>query len=85
MLKLDVPPNHFRRHFISNRSHKVSITSAHGQASPQAYQSPFYIAPQYLQRSLSALQQLLPSRSVSDISESIQSDTSDHILRAWSV
>jgi len=25
MLKLDVPPNHFRRHLISNRSHKVTI------------------------------------------------------------
>jgi len=26
MLKFDVPPNHFPRHLITNRSHKVSIT-----------------------------------------------------------
>jgi len=47
MLKLDVPPNHFRRHLISNRSYEVSITPQ--LSSPQLLPQP-WITTKYLPR-----------------------------------
>jgi len=47
MLKFDVPPNHFRRHLIPNRSYEVTLTPQ--LSSPQLLPQP-WIATKYLTR-----------------------------------
>jgi len=61
MLKLDVPPNYCRRHLISNRSYKVSITPQ--LSSPQFLPQP-WIATKHLPRRYTLHYLYNPTRTV---------------------